>query len=74
MVIHGDIVRHRKLLLLHRQSNALGLLVEPDHIASVIGFLCSDDAAAISGVMLPVDAAHLPNTHYRGFAGGVPWE
>lgn len=56
-----------------RQSNALGLLVEPDHIASVIGFLCSGDAAAISGVMLPVDAAHLPNTHYRGFAGGVPW-
>lgn len=57
-----------------RQSNALGLLVEPEHVASVIGFLCSDDAAAISGVMLPVDAAHLPNTHYRGFAGGVPWE
>ena len=56
-----------------RQSNALGLLVEPSHIADVIHFLCSDAAAAVSGVMLPIDAAHLPKTHYYGFAGGVPW-
>ena len=56
-----------------RNANALGLLVEPHHVASVIHFLCSEAAAAVSGVMLPVDAAHLPKTHYHGFAGGVPW-
>ena len=57
-----------------RGANALGMWVEPHHIASVVHFLCSDAAAAVSGVMLPVDAAHLPNAQYRGFAGGVPWE
>lgn len=57
-----------------RDANALGMIVEPHHVASVIGFLCSDAAAAVSGVMLPVDAAHMPNTNFRTFAGGVPWE
>ena len=57
-----------------RGANALRMLVEPHHVASVIHFLCSDAAAAVSGVMLPVDAAHLPNAQYRGFAGGVPWK
>lgn len=57
-----------------RNANALGLLVEPQHVASVIHFLCTEASAAVSGVMLPVDAAHLPKTHYHGFAGGVPWE
>jgi len=55
-------------------ANALGLLVEPDHIARVIEFLCSDGAAAVSGVMLPVDAGHLPKDHFACFAGGLPWQ
>lgn len=56
-----------------RDSNALGMLVEPADIADVIHFLCSHAARAVSGQMLPVDAAHMANTQYRGFAGGVPW-
>ena len=56
-----------------RASNALGMLVEPDDIAAVIQFLCSDAARAVSGQMLPVDAAHMAKTQYKDFAGGVPW-
>jgi len=55
-------------------ANALNMFVEPEHIANVTYFLCSDQAAAVSGVMLPVDAAHLAKAQYSGFAGGVPWE
>ncbi|MEL6996756.1 MAG: SDR family oxidoreductase [Pseudomonadota bacterium] len=57
-----------------RDSNALGLLVEPEDIASVIAFLCSDGARAVSGQMIPIDAAHMAKTQYHAFAGGVPWE
>lgn len=57
-----------------RTSNALGMLVEPADVAEVVHFLCSDAARAVSGVMLPVDAAHMAKTQYFGFAGKVPWE
>ena len=56
-----------------RDSNALGMLVEPEDIAAVVHFLCSDAARAVSGQMIPVDAAHMAKTQYHGFAGGVPW-
>jgi NAD(P)-dependent dehydrogenase (short-subunit alcohol dehydrogenase family) len=53
---------------------ALDMLIEPHHIAAAVSFLCSEDAAAITGVMLPVDAGHLVGVHYRSFAGGMPWD
>lgn len=53
---------------------ALDMLIEPRHIAAAVAFLCSEDAAAIAGVMLPVDAGHLVGVHYRTYAGGMPWE
>jgi len=57
-----------------RGANALNNWIEPRDVADVIAFLCSDDARAVSGVMLPVDAGHLPAERYRAFAGGVPWQ
>jgi NAD(P)-dependent dehydrogenase (short-subunit alcohol dehydrogenase family) len=40
-------------------STALGRLATSDEIAAAIAFLASDAAAAITGVVLPVDAGHL---------------
>ncbi|MDX2204683.1 MAG: SDR family oxidoreductase [Hyphomicrobiaceae bacterium] len=54
--------------------HALDRLPEPSDIANAIAFLCSDQAAAITGVLLPVDAGFLSAVSYRTYAGGVPWE
>lgn len=56
-----------------RGANALDEWIYPEGVADVIAFLCSEQARAVSGVMLPVDAGHLPAERYRNFAGGVPW-
>jgi NAD(P)-dependent dehydrogenase (short-subunit alcohol dehydrogenase family) len=53
--------------------HALPRLPEPADIADAIAFLCSDQARAITGVLLPVDAGFLAGVSYRTYAGGVPW-
>ncbi|MFO7856178.1 MAG: SDR family oxidoreductase [Paracoccaceae bacterium] len=57
-----------------KATEALDMLIRPEHIANAAWFLLSDEAAAITGVMLPVDAGHLVGVHYRTYAGGLPWE
>lgn len=54
--------------------HALPTLPEPDDIASAIAFLASDQARAITGILLPVDSGWLAGVPYMTYAGGVPWE
>ncbi|MFN5510712.1 MAG: SDR family NAD(P)-dependent oxidoreductase [Burkholderiales bacterium] len=50
-------------------SKALGRLVRPEEIAAAVAFLASDQASAITGVNLPVDAGFLVATPWMGFGG-----
>lgn len=54
--------------------NALKKMVEPEDIANVVAFLLSEEASAVTGHMMPVDAGYFPATTYATFAGGQPWE
>jgi NAD(P)-dependent dehydrogenase (short-subunit alcohol dehydrogenase family) len=53
--------------------HALPRLPEPADIADAIAFLASDQAKAITGILLPIDAGWLAAVSYRTYAGGVPW-
>ncbi len=53
--------------------HALPYLPEPSDIADAIAFLASDQARAITGILLPVDSGFLSAVPYRTYAGGVPW-
>ena len=54
--------------------HALARLPEPKDIADALADLCSDQAASITGILLPVDAGWLAAVSYRTYAGGVPWK
>lgn len=53
------------------EGAALGRMVEPVEIGRAVAFLLSDDAAAITGINLPVDAGWLASAHLTTY-GGVP--
>jgi len=59
-----------KIMAVH----ALRRLPEPQDIANAIAFLCSAEAAAITGILLPIDAGWLAGVSYLTYAGGVPWQ
>jgi NAD(P)-dependent dehydrogenase (short-subunit alcohol dehydrogenase family) len=48
---------------------ALGRLTRADEVANAIAFLASDAAAAITGVVLPVDAGQLLAGGWAPFGG-----
>ena len=55
------------------ESNAaLGRLVEPNEIAKVAAFLASSEAAAITGVNIPVDCGWLVATPWNTYGGLRP--
>ena len=51
------------------RKNALGRMVKPNEIAKAVAFLISDDAAAITGVNLPVDCGWLVATSWDSYGG-----
>jgi NAD(P)-dependent dehydrogenase (short-subunit alcohol dehydrogenase family) len=53
------------------RNSALGRLVQPEEIARAVGFLVSDEAAAITGINLPVDAGWLLASSWLNY-GGIP--
>ena len=54
-----------------RGSSALGRMIEPEEVGRAVAFLLSDDAAAITGINLPVDAGWLCASHLPATYGGV---
>ncbi len=55
-----------------RENSALGRLVEPEEIARAVAFLVSEDATAITGINLPVDAGWLVATPWHTYGGLRP--
>ena len=53
------------------ENAAIGRLVGVNEIAKACSFLASDDASAITGVTLPVDAGWLVAGSWHSY-GGVP--
>ena len=51
------------------KNSALGRMVEPEEIAKAVAFLVGGDAAAITGVNLPVDAGWLVATSWQTYKG-----
>ncbi len=54
------------------RNSALGRMVEPSEIADAVAFLASDEAKAITGVTLPVDAGWLVATPWHTYGGLRP--
>lgn len=59
---------HRDPALLEENS-ALGRMVEPEEIANAVAFLVSDEAAAITGIALPVDAGYFCAGSWHPYGG-----
>jgi len=52
-------------------NTALGRLIRPDEIARAVAFLASDEASAITGINIPVDAGWLVTPSWHTY-GGIP--
>jgi NAD(P)-dependent dehydrogenase (short-subunit alcohol dehydrogenase family) len=50
------------------ETTALGRMVEPEEVAKTITFLVSDDASAITGINLPVDAGWSASSSWTAYS------
>lgn len=48
--------------------HALGRLIQPEEIASAVAFLCSDDASAVTGHAMVIDAGLTAHINLAGFS------
>lgn len=55
------------------ETHALNYLPNPSDVADAVVFLCSPQARAITGIVLPVDSGWTGSVSYMTYAGGVPW-
>ncbi|HEX5016600.1 MAG TPA: SDR family oxidoreductase [Actinomycetes bacterium] len=56
------------------EVHALSYLPSTEDVAEAIAFLCSEQARAITGILLPIDSGALAGISYKTYAGGVPWD
>jgi NAD(P)-dependent dehydrogenase (short-subunit alcohol dehydrogenase family) len=63
------IQRGQRDVKLLNEAAALGRMVEPIEIGRAVAFLLSDDASAITGINLPVDAGWLAASHLTTYGG-----
>ena len=70
--LRGAIEEGRRDLAVLEEHSALGRLVEPEEVAKAAAFLASDEAAAITGINLPVDAGWLTTGLWPTYGGMRP--
>ncbi|AQT83194.1 short-chain dehydrogenase [Mycolicibacterium litorale] len=70
-MLQGMIERGERDPSIMEGDSALGRLVEADDVARAVGFLISDEASAITGVNIPVEAGWLSATSWHTY-GGLP--
>ena len=70
--LQAAIDRGKRDPALLRETAALGRLVEAAEIGRAVAFLLSEDASAITGINLPVDAGWLAGAHLATYGGIRP--
>ncbi|HVY07831.1 MAG TPA: SDR family oxidoreductase [Burkholderiales bacterium] len=67
--LQGAIDKGQRDINALKGNSALGRMVEPDEIAKAVAFLAGPDAAAITGVNLPVDCGWLVTPSWHTYGG-----
>lgn len=65
--VRGLVERGERDLTRMVETTALGRMLEPEEVAKAITFLLSDDASAITGVNLPVDAGWAASSSWTAY-------